>query len=202
MAAIVYSHSFPSNNLLILNVMETQNEKDRERFILLLTFVPGEGTSVQTRSYNFQRKIIMKISLREIPGLAMTLQRAAEGYDNIVLPYTKFTKSTSIKKLDIFMGQMSQNQSDTKAIVLNISSDNNKIAIRLSKPDSYSLGSILQSIFTHYINKDISLFEPKVFESKKDESIPTQSFDKMPKFGGNNSFPNFNAITDDSMIPF
>jgi len=169
----IYSHSFPSNNLLSVSALRVNDEY--EKLIVIFTFVPGEGDK-SNRTYNFQRKITMKYTIRELPGISMVLTRAAEGYEKIVLPYTKFTQSNNVTKiLNIFPGSIknTKNGTESRAIIMNISSGDTKFAITLPPHDSYSLGTIIRSIYDHLIQLDIQNYEPKSYQvTKEDQSIP------------------------------
>lgn len=181
----IYSCSIPYNNLVIISLV--QIDEQYEKYTTLFTFVPGEISKDKesNRTYNFQRKVVMKIPIRDLPGLSMVLTRSAEGLHNIVLPYSKFTQSNNTSKtMNIFLGSLkSKTNTEAKAIVINISSGDNKFAFNLPLPDAYSLGTIIRTIYDYAMKLDIENFEPKPFQIVKneDQSLEKSNFTQNPQ---------------------
>ncbi|MEM4385321.1 MAG: hypothetical protein QXD03_02100 [Candidatus Anstonellales archaeon] len=163
---IFYSHSFPYNHLLIVS-LAYDSSKNHSKYFAFVSIIPGEGP-VENRTYNFNNKISMKFDIRELLSLSIALRSAAMNSSANILPYTKFSKIKDRSKiLTVFKTRDSDNnQRDSDVIVISVASGNTKYGIKLSIPDAYSIGYIIENMAKFCVEKDIIDFKTSTIQSK------------------------------------
>lgn len=171
--------SFPFNHLLMVSLMKripNDSQADyKELFFGFVTCVMGVGQA-NSRTYDFNQKIVQKFSLKDLESLSFALKQLACNNTN-VLPFTKFTNSGSgAKTLYLqykenienfnsmnnsnhqFQSQTQQTQNTRKMennIVLGSSFGNIKINIPITKSDAYSIGDIIEKLYDFGLKLEI-----------------------------------------------
>ncbi|MEM4385549.1 MAG: hypothetical protein QXD03_03270 [Candidatus Anstonellales archaeon] len=163
---IIYSHSFTYNHLLTVSVV-FDDSRNHSKYFSLVSIVPGEG-SVENRTYNFRNKITMKFDIRELLSLGIALRSVAINGNINILPYSKFSKIKDKSKiLTVFKTKDSDhNQRDIDVIIISVASGNTKYGIRLSIPDAYSVGYVIEKMAELCIDRDISTFKTSTIQNK------------------------------------
>jgi hypothetical protein len=160
--------SFASNHLLQISIVQRTptinlNKPDiKDKIFAFVTLAPGDGTG-NNRTYNFQNKITQKFNLREIEGLSFILRQLAIGNQS-VLPYSKFTRSQQGQKmLSVWMStktqQLGQQQYNIRNINITIDASGAKSTLTLTVDQAYSLGSVLNEMFRHGLEREFKLQE-------------------------------------------
>ncbi len=161
---IIYNMGFPYNHLITIALMkrtpiQNLNVKDyKERFFYFLTLAPGVGTA-DNRTYDFQQKISLKYSLRELCSLSFALKQCSTGNENNVLPYTKFAKNDNqTKNISIWVSSktsQSNNQTHNSKIINFSFNSNTKYAVALAPSDAFSIGEIFKNLFDYGLKLEI-----------------------------------------------
>jgi hypothetical protein len=209
----VCSFSFPSNHLVVFalvratpqqNIQQQNNAKPE--YFSFLTLAPGEG-GADSRTYNFQNKLVVKFSLQEIAGLSFVLKSWANGLGKAVFPYVKFARSANGQKMvSVWEGQQQQgNQPKARTVQLSIKENNNNpVSISLTPDQAFAMAETLQAMFNKGIELEIhrQINSPKINNNNKPLSNGSSYTQKnaetdTPTMGDGNPFditPDFSGI--------
>ena len=152
----VFNTGFAFNHLITIGLIHriptgNLNQRDyKDKYFFFVTVAPGEGQG-SDRTYNFNSKIPLKYSCREISALAFALKQCAIGNDHNALPYSKFARSQGQQKTvsvwtSTKMQQIGQEQKQVRQINLTFKAANS-YSIQLSPSDAFSIGEVLETMF-------------------------------------------------------
>lgn len=182
----VIGMNFPYNNLILVSLMKrvsmVSNEKsfDKESYIVLITGVLGVTNDSNLRTYDFNRKIVQKYSLKDLKSLAFSLKELGKSNPSI-LPYTKFTNSgEGSKSLYLQYREYNPNNKNSNAINFGFSWRDIKINTQLTKYDAYAIGECLDKIYEFGIRLE--------FEEQASKNLKSINF-------------NSNEVSNENLIP-
>jgi len=191
----IFTSNFAFNHLFNVSLMKRVNTPERDykdKCIFFVTLAPGANKD-NGRTYEFDRKIVLKYSTREIYSLAFALKSNASGR---YIPYTKFSGDNTVKKYVSIFNNIEKNQKTQEDIVsINImfcDNNNNKYSIKLTQDQAYGIGCILEKSADKALQLEMeSVSPPKIEQPKVDQqnykaikSSLNNDFDKAFEFDG------------------
>jgi len=217
----VFNFTYSGNHALAFSLVKrittVQQKIDyKDKLFFFITIAPGivNGTD---RTYDYKTgRITQKFSVKETLGLAKTIECCALGQDNLVLPYSKFTKSSNTSKtLSIWMGTkkttVNNQQIDVRVINLSFFSGQLRHTLNISIADALGLSEYIMKICSKSIdlefefqNSGVSLKNPTLNQNTNQNNNFTMNPMGSPNINPINPGIQNNNIANNSFasIPF
>jgi len=134
----------------------------KDKLFFFVTFAPGVGSGAD-RTYDYKNgRITQKFSVREVIGLAKTMEECCKGNDANVLPYAKMTKQSNVgKTLTLWMSTKQQtiNNQNVNVRLVNMSIFSGQIrhTLNLSIADALGLSEYMSRLCQKAIDLEFDL---------------------------------------------
>jgi len=172
----------------------------KDKLFFFITFAPGVGSGAD-RTYDYKTgRITQKFSVREVIGLAETINQCCKGNDKNVLPYSKITKQGNISKTLTIWTSTKQQTINGQAVVvplinLSIFAGQIRHTLNLSIADALGLSEYISKICQKAIDLEFEIQNSGV--SIKNPTKPIQNQNYM-----NINQPNNQMVGNAPMMQF